>query len=143
MMRQYSSGNRAYGYFAVAARLAAPALARIDASVQTSMTVAPSATSREPRAAASALVRGPSRVRLPGFVASRSLGSASRVATYRASVHGGYGRSEPIFAAETLWCSKLCRDGSVVPCPSVPMDGGIGCDCLHVCPEDPPAFLPG
>jgi hypothetical protein len=73
------------------------------------------------------------------FAAENALRPATgRYRTRRPGVFGAGRRIAP--AGETLVPHALCHDGTVRPCAPVPCDAGICWDCLHVCPEHPPAL---
>jgi hypothetical protein len=73
------------------------------------------------------------------FTAERSLRPTAR--NYRTGQVGGHALGRRIGPADDVVAYKLCHDGSLRPCSPIPCDAGICWDCLHVCPEDPPALI--
>lgn len=75
------------------------------------------------------------------FTAENALRPA--VGSYRSRRSGFRGAARLIAPTqgEILVPQRLCRDGTLHPCSPTPCDAGICWDCLHVCPEDPPALM--
>jgi hypothetical protein len=78
-------------------------------------------------------------MRLPYFTAEQSL--YPNIRCYRTGpTRMGVTDAALMPADVDVVPTRLCRDGRLVPCAPVPCgDGGVCWDCLHVCPEDPPA----
>jgi hypothetical protein len=81
-------------------------------------------------------------MRLLEFTAECSLCSAS--STYRSPPRRSLsGAARGIALADDLTPYRLCSDGTLRPCTPTTCDAGICWDCLHVCPDDPPATKRG